>query len=240
MKKRPGRAAAAAATCLFLSPAIAAAEKPEPPAAPAQAPSLSVGSAGVGPPPSFDAPVFQVPAQAPDTPSPDRPATPSHFVVQLDGGAMYRRLLGTDVWMGQLSLAMGNRTSRGLVASAFVSGALGSTNQGLEVRHLAGGGELAFPLSRWWPTGFVSRLTPALRPRVTYDDVARVTTTQRFYGIGLGLDGQLGVDLWQEGQHGIFAVARLGIEGMIGNSSRLPGISLWGMWGGALGVGFRY
>jgi hypothetical protein len=193
------------------------------------------------PPPRFEPPVFAVapPEETPQERASGADDEPPRLLVQVDAGARYRRMYSADITAFQLLFALGKRVRPYFHPSGFVLAAIGATNQGLQTRFLTVGGEFAFPLAAH-TDGFFRRLRPAIRVRANYMDVARITRPDLIWGFGLGADAQLGVDLFQEGAHAIYAAGRFGLEGYLTQGEGFSLFSGIGMWGGELAVGFRY
>lgn len=223
-------------------------------AARAQAPEPALPLGATHDPPPFEPPTFAPPTFAPpsaDEPPPDTGAEPaepgaatpapgSSLVLEVDAGARYRRLYGADISAFELDLMVGRRIRPHFHVGGFALGAIGATQQGLQTRFFSLGAELAFPLATR-SRGFLGRLTPALRFRINYADIARITRPgSHFSGVGVGADAQMAVDLFREQTHALYAVGRVGLEGYLTSGEGLSLLSTFAMWGGSLGAGFRY
>lgn len=225
-------------------------------AASAQAPAApEEGRGSAPPPPAFAPPVFGQAVVGDEEPSPDstppglerggqivEPSTkPSRFLLQVAAGPRYRRMYSADLSAFQLEVAVGGRAFPRFHPSGFLLGALGTTNQGLFSKFLSAGAELAFPQAGS-SSAFLERLTPALRFRLSFIDIDRITRSQHIFGAGFGADAQLAADLYRAGPHALYVLLRVGVDGYLteGEGAALFTFSSFGNWGGEAMVGFRY
>lgn len=207
----------------------------------AQAPAApGEGRGSAPPPPVFAPPVFGPAVVGDGEPSPDS-TKPSRFLLQVAAGPRYRRMYSADLSAFQLEVAVGGRAFPRFHPSGFLLGALGTTNQGLFSKFLSAGAELAFPQAGS-SSAFVDRLTPALRFRLSFIDIDRVTRSRHIFGAGFGGDAQLAADLYRAGPHALYVLLRVGVDGYLteGEGAALFTLSSFGNWGGEAMVGFRY